>query len=155
MFLGGWLLKQTAEQERYGTVFVTMFTLGAIFLLWALLTEQIYLYWYCRNRFAARIANWRFLAHMYISVMWAIYGAALMTVGFWRKVKVLRYIALGLFGLLLAKVFILDTSTVRNVYRIAGFLATGVTLVAVSYLYQFLRKKGFFEAALAERGADD
>jgi len=58
-----------------------------------------------------------------------------------------------LFALLLAKVFIWDTRTVKSVYRIAAFLATGVTLVGVSYLYQFLKKKGFFEAMLAEKNA--
>ena len=91
---------------------------------------------------------------MYISVMWAVYGAVLMTVGFWRKTKLLRYIALGLFALLLAKVFIWDTKTVPSVYRIAAFLATGLALVAVSYLYQFVRKKGFFEAMLTEDSVD-
>jgi len=153
LFVGARLLKRAAVQE-YKVVFPMVFTLAAIFVLWILLTEQIYLYWYCRNRFAEKIANWMFLSHMYISIMWAIYGAALMVAGFWRKVPLLRYIALGLFVLLLAKVFILDTSTVQSVYRIAAFLATGVTLVGVSYLYQFLRKKGFFETMLAEKGLD-
>ena len=88
---------------------------------------------------------------MYISVMWAVYGAVLMTIGFWRNVRLLRYTALGLFALLLVKVFVLDMSTVKSVYRIAAFLATGVTLVGVSYLYQFLKKKGFFEAMLADK----
>jgi len=123
-------------------------------VLWVLLTEEIYLYWYCRNRFAEKIAHWRFLSHMYISVMWAVYGAALMTVGFWRKSKILRYIALGLFALLLVKVFIWDTIEVKKVYRIAAFLATGLALVGVSYLYQFLKKKGFFEAVLSEKSVD-
>ena len=91
---------------------------------------------------------------MYISIMWAVYGAALMAVGFWRKSKLLRYIALGLFALLLVKVFILDTKNVKNVYRIAAFLATGVTLVGVSYLYQFLRNKGFFDVTLSEENID-
>lgn len=91
---------------------------------------------------------------MYISIMWAVYGAALMAVGFWRKSKLLRYIALGLFALLLVKVFILDTKNVKNVYRIAAFLATGVTLVGVSYLYQYVRKKGFFDVMLSEENID-
>ena len=91
---------------------------------------------------------------MYISVMWAVYGAVLMMLGFWQKNKILRYISLGLFALLLVKVFILDTSTVKSVYRIAAFFVTGVTLVGVSYLYQFLKKKGFFEAMLSENSTD-
>jgi uncharacterized membrane protein len=82
---------------------------------------------------------------MYVSIMWALYAAALMVVGFWRRIPTLRYVALGLFGLLLAKIFIIDTSQVENIYRIAAFIATGAVLVAVSYLYQFLKKKNFFE----------
>jgi uncharacterized membrane protein len=150
LFVGAWLLKHSANEEQYCVIFTTLFWLLGIFVLWVLLTEQIYLYWYCRNHFAQPLANWTFLSHMYISVMWAVYGAILMIAGFWRRVRILRYIALGLFVLLLAKVFILDTSTVKSVYRIAAFLATGVTLVGVSYLYQFLKKRGFFEAVLAK-----
>jgi uncharacterized membrane protein len=153
LFVGAVLLKRSAMEE-YDVLLSTIFILAAIFVLWILLTEEIYLYWYCRNRFAAKIANWRFLSHMYISVMWAVYGAALMVIGFWRKTPMLRYIALGLFVILLAKVFILDTSTVKNVYRITAFLATGITLVGISYLYQFLKKKGFFEAVLSEINPD-
>jgi uncharacterized membrane protein len=155
LFAAGWLLSREWEDDQYTRHFAIAFVLTGIFVLWVLLTEEIYLYWYCRNRFAAKIANWRFLSHMYISVMWAVYGAVLMTVGFWRKNKILRYISLGLFALLLLKVFVLDTSTVKSVYRIAAFLATGITLVAVSYLYQFLRKKGFFEAMLSEKNVDE
>jgi uncharacterized membrane protein len=155
LFAAAWLLKQNMPQNEYSRPLAISFALAAVFVLWVLLTEQIYLYWYCRNRFAEKVPNWRFLAHMYISVMWALYAAMLMAVGFWRKLKLLRYIAIGLFALLLCKVFILDTSTVKSVYRIAAFLATGVTLVAVSYLYQFLRKKGFFDTVLAEKTPDN
>ncbi len=82
---------------------------------------------------------------MYISVMWAIYGAVLMILGFAKKIVTLRYIAIGLFGLLLVKIFIWDTRKIESVYRIAAFLATGITLVGISYVYQFGKKKGFFE----------
>jgi len=153
LFVGAALLKRE-DKKQYNFIFAAIFSLAAIFVLWILLTEEIYLYWHCRNRFADKIANWRFLSHMYISVMWALYGAALLVVGFWRKAPLLRYIALGLFVILLAKVFILDTSTVKSVYRIAAFLATGITLVGVSYLYQFLRKKGFFDAMLAQKSLE-
>ena len=150
-----WFLRQTTQEDKSSIVFAYIFALAAIFVLWVLLSEQIYLYWYCKNRFSEKIANWRFLSNMYISVMWAIYGAILMIIGFWRKTAVLRYISLGLFGLLLVKVFILDMSTVKSVFRIAAFLATGITLVAVSYLYQYLKNKGFFEVTLAEKKLDN
>ena len=155
LFAAGRLLSREQEDDQYTRNFAIAFVLAGIFVLWVLLTEEIYLYWYCRNRFAERVANWKFLWHMYASVMWAVYASVLMTVGFWRKKSMLRYISLGLFALLLLKVFVLDTSTIKSVYRIAAFLATGITLVAVSYLYQFLRKKGFFEAVLSEKNVDE
>ena len=68
-----------------------------------------------------------------------------MIVGFWKHIKTLRFASLGLFAILLLKVFIMDMSTVKSVYRIAAFLATGITLVAVSYLYQYLKNRGFFD----------
>ncbi|UCC96574.1 MAG: DUF2339 domain-containing protein [Phycisphaerales bacterium] len=153
LFAATRLLRRGHEQDLHTRTFSMAFALAGIFVLWVLLTEEIYLYWYCRNRFAEAISNWRFLSHMYISVMWAMYGAVLMALGFWRKNRILRFISLGLFALLLVKVFILDTRTVKSVYRIAAFLATGLTLVSVSYLYQFLKKKGFFDVMLSEKDA--
>jgi len=123
----------------------TFFGLSFVVVLWVLLTEQIYLYWYCLNKYEIMMENWTFQAYMYISIMWALYAAALMIVGFWRRIPILRYVALGLFALLLAKIFFIDTSQIENIYRIAAFIATGAVLVAVSYLYQFLKKKNFFE----------
>ena len=155
LFLSCWLLHRESNKDPFSGYFVIGFMLAAIFTLWVLLTEEIYFYWYCRNLYVQKIENWLFLAHMYISVMWAIYGAVLMTVGFWQKNAMLRYIALGLFALLLVKVFIMDMETVKSVYRIAAFLATGVTLVGVSYLYQFLKNKGFFDIMLVEKKRND
>ena len=46
-------------------------------------------------------------------------------------------------------------STVKSIYRIGAFLATGIALVGVSYLYQFLKKQGFFEAISAQMTLDE
>lgn len=149
LFAASWILKQTTEQNNAGIIFSYLFLIAAIFVLFILLNEEIYLYWYCGNKYSGKAAaNWEFLANMYMSIAWAIYAAVLMVAGFWRKTALLRYISLGLFGVLLFKVFILDMRTVKSVYRIAAFLATGITLVGISYLYQFLKKKGFFETVL-------
>jgi uncharacterized membrane protein len=144
-------LLTAAGDETYNRPLAITLGLLAVFTLWILITEQIWLYWYCRNSSDHPLDNWQFLAHMYISISWALYAMALMIIGFWRNSKALRYIALGIFAILLAKVFIIDTSTVENVYRIAAFAATGITLVGVSYLYQYLRKKGFFDTILIEK----
>lgn len=149
LFISALLLKKSASGDENEKAFSYIFSIGGIFVLFILLSEEIYLYWHAKNYYSEiKIENWRFLANMYMSIMWAVYAAVLMVIGFWRKTAYLRYISLGLFGILLVKVFILDMSTVKSVYRIAAFLATGITLVGVSYLYQYLKKKGFFEAAL-------
>jgi uncharacterized membrane protein len=118
---------------------------GLVVLSWVLVSMEIYWFWYWRGRSDAAAENWQFNMQMCISISWAVYAAAMTVVGFWRSIPILRYMALGLFGLLLAKVFIIDTSSIKNVYRMGAFLATGLILVLVSYLYQFLKKKGFFE----------
>jgi uncharacterized membrane protein len=155
LFATAFLLRCSVSEDKSYDVFSMFFILVGIIVLWILMTEEIYYYWRCRNEYVQAVANWKFLANMYISIMWAVYGVALMVTGFWRKAGMLRYIALGLFALLLAKVFILDMGTVKSVYRIGAFLATGITLVGVSYLYQFLKKKGFFDAISGEMGLDD
>ena len=78
---------------------------------------------------------------MWISIAWAIYGTVLMIIALVRKSKPLRYIASGLFAILLCKVLLTDTENLRMVYRIVISLATGVTLTGVWYLYRFGKKK--------------
>ncbi len=155
LFLAAWLFGRTKDEEYNGKSFTAVFALGAIFMLWIILTQEIYLYWYCKNCFAGPVYNWKFLAQMYISIMWALYGAVLMVIGFWRKIRTLRYISIGLFAILLVKVFLIDTQEIKNIYRVAAFMVTGVTLVGISYLYQYLKKKGFFDALFVDKKLSD
>jgi uncharacterized membrane protein len=149
------LIKQRLEEDENALMFAIIFALVGIFALWVLISEEIYFYWYCLDRYGTATPNWQFLANMYTSIAWAVYGIALMIVGFWRHIKTLRFAALGLFAILLVKVFIMDMSTVKSVYRIAAFLATGITLVAVSYLYQYLKNHGFFDTLSAPQKQDE
>jgi uncharacterized membrane protein len=70
------------------------------------------------------------------SAWFMIYGAALMTAGFLRRSAFLRWQALVLLTLSIGKVFLFDTSHLTAGYRVASFLALGVLLIAVSYVYQ-------------------
>jgi len=76
--------------------------------------------------------NARFAA---ISVLWALFAAALMGLGFARNAVTLRRCAIGLFAVTILKVFIRDMASVSTPYRILSFLVVGLLLVAVSYLY--------------------
>lgn len=149
LFIAAILLRKEKQTDGISPKWHQGFALFGVILLWGILSQQVYLYWYCQNEYGATLMDWRFKANLCLSLLWAGYGAILLVVGFWKQIAVLRYLALGLFGLLLVKVFIVDMATVKSIYRISAFLATGLTLVGVSYLYQFLKKKGFFEAILS------
>jgi len=120
------------------------FVIAGIGCLWIVLTEEIFFYWEHLGRATEDIQRCAFLGQMYISVMWAIYGGLLMALGFWKKSRVFRFISLGLFLLIIGKVFIFDMRNISSVYRIAGFGVLGVTLIGISYLYQYGKKKGMF-----------
>lgn len=154
LFVSAWFLKQT-EQKRSDNEVTGIFVLAGILVLWGLLSEQIYLYWYCENRYAGGIDNWRFLSDMFMSITWAIYGLVLIITGFWKKSARLRYVALFIFAVLLVKIFVKDMNTVKSTYRMAAFLATGVILVGISYLYQYLKNKGFFEIMQDKKTPED
>lgn len=70
------------------------------------------------------------------SAAWMAYGAALMIAGFWKKSQFLRWQALVLIGVTVAKVFFYDTSSLDRGYRILSLLALGLLLLATSFLYQ-------------------
>jgi uncharacterized membrane protein len=52
-----------------------------------------------------------------------------------------RYAALGLFGLTVIKVFAVDLGAVTTAYRILSFLVLGVVLLLVSLVYQKSRRQ--------------
>jgi uncharacterized membrane protein len=69
------------------------------------------------------------------SAIWLIYGAALMAFGFWRRTSFVRWQALVLISFTIAKVFLFDSSSLGKGYRIVSFMALGVVLMAISYVY--------------------
>ncbi|MEN6385917.1 MAG: DUF2339 domain-containing protein [Phycisphaerales bacterium] len=145
LFAAAWFVSRDKEQTNENNIFRAVFSIIAIFMFLILLTQEIYLFWQHRMVDGMRPANWEFLAQMFISITWAIYAAVLMLIGFWKNIRALRYISLAIFACLLLKVFLIDTREIKNIYRVAAFLVTGITLVGVSYLYQFLKNNGFFD----------
>ncbi|HEY2092267.1 MAG TPA: DUF2339 domain-containing protein [Thermoanaerobaculia bacterium] len=70
------------------------------------------------------------------SAIWMAYGAALMIVGFRRHLAFLRWLALLLIGITVAKVFFFDINALERIYRILSFIGLGVILLAISFAYQ-------------------
>ncbi|HEY3990352.1 MAG TPA: DUF2339 domain-containing protein [Acidobacteriaceae bacterium] len=70
------------------------------------------------------------------SAWFLLAGAALLATGFRRQSAWLRWQGLVLLAVTICKVFLLDTSTLSQGYRIISFLALGALLLAVSFAYQ-------------------
>jgi uncharacterized membrane protein len=70
------------------------------------------------------------------SAIWLIYGAGLMAFGFWKRDAFVRWQALALIAFTIGKIFIYDAWSLDKVYRILSFIALGVVLMAISFIYQ-------------------
>ena len=71
-----------------------------------------------------------------ISGFLMLYGAGLLAFGFWRRSEFIRWQALILMIFTIAKVFLYDTSTLSQGYRVASVVGLGVLLLGVSFAYQ-------------------
>jgi uncharacterized membrane protein len=81
-------------------------------------------------------------------VVWAAYAGLILGVGFWRHIPPLRWVALGLFGLTLAKVFLVDMANLPGFYRATAFFVLAVVLAGAARIYQR------FQLTHAERGEE-
>jgi uncharacterized membrane protein len=74
-----------------------------------------------------------------LSVIWAIYGGTMLTIGIIRRSRLLRIMALLLLGLVILKVFFIDLASLERLYRIISFIVLGAILLGVSLLYNRFR----------------
>lgn len=74
-----------------------------------------------------------------------ICGAMLMAAGMRYRRRVVRMAGLGIFGLLLLKLVVYDIWSLPMIGRIVVFILLGAVLLALSFLYQRLRKSIFGE----------
>lgn len=72
---------------------------------------------------------------MGLSLWWAVWAGGMLIAGFIGRISALRYTAIVLFGVTLAKVLLVDMRDVDAGYRILTFLGVGGLLVAASWLY--------------------
>ena len=70
------------------------------------------------------------------SAIWLVYGAGMMVFGFWKRDAFVRWQALALMAFTIGKVFTYDVWSLEKVYRIVSFVALGVVLMAISFIYQ-------------------
>jgi uncharacterized membrane protein len=74
--------------------------------------------------------------HLSLSLLWTAYASGLIALGVIRQSALLRWQALVLFGLVVIKVFLYDSSYLERFYRIVSFFILGLVLLIVSFIYQ-------------------
>jgi len=70
-----------------------------------------------------------------LSLIWGLHAATLIVLGFWRRMKGIRWFGLGFLGVVILKVFFYDLSNLSTPNRIMSFMGLGVILLAISWLY--------------------
>ena len=74
------------------------------------------------------------------SIVWLLFGVALLAVGAVRRVPALRHAGMALVCLVVAKVFLVDMAGLQGLLRVVSFLGLGVALMGLGYAY---RRYGF------------
>lgn len=130
--------KLGANKEISARVFQTVIVMLAIVTLWLVTTVETYTFFAARaglQKAVEDIKHERWLGQMALSVLWSVYAATLMAVGFIRRAAAIRWAALSLFALTVTKVMLVDIAVVKQLYRIIAFLVLGLLLLVVAWGY--------------------
>jgi uncharacterized membrane protein len=104
----------------------------------ALLTSEIIAYWSVQDAAAGH----SFLAgELMLSITWALYATGLIVAGIRLHYAPLRYVAIAVFTVTIAKVIAFDLAELDRIYRILSIIGVGVTLLVTSYLYHRFAKE--------------
>lgn len=93
-----------------------------------------------QSLFATRAENLRLTAQMSLSALWAVFALGLVAIGLRLGHGPLRWLGLGLFGLTLVKVMLIDTERLDGMYRVGAFFALSLMMAAGAWTYQKLRQ---------------
>ena len=110
---------------------------AGVLQLWLVLSADLHLY--CRSLVGARGPGDDRFAQMALSVLWAVYATAVLAAGFRLRRARLRWTALGLYGVTVAKVFLLDMAGLDEIFRILAFLVLAILLGVAAGVYQRIR----------------
>ncbi len=74
-----------------------------------------------------------------VSILMALYAVTLVAIGVARGSALDRILGLGLLGLVIVKVYLIDVWQASHLFRTAAFVSLGVLLLLTSYLYSRFR----------------
>jgi uncharacterized membrane protein len=132
------LLPGPSDLERFAQIVSGLAGVLLVLLVLSLDTYQSF-----TTRMAVEGADREHLqkaANTSLSVLWAAYSALILTLGFRLQSQPLRWTALGLFGLTLAKVVLVDMAELPGLYRVVAFFVLSVLMGAAAWGYQKLER---------------
>ena len=96
----------------------------AMALVWSTLELNTFLHFYVPGLRAGGV-----------SILWALFALGLILGGILNNVRALRFVGLGLFAVVVWKVFFVDLARLEQLYRIVAFIFLGVLVLCGSFLY--------------------
>lgn len=122
---------QLNEEERLA--FGVVGLCANIVTLWAL-SSEVWDYWSPSGFEDER--RYDLAQQLGLSLLWTAYATGLVAAGVRWANQALRWQGLALLGLVAAKVFLYDLSSLEAIYRIVSFMVLGLLLLGVSFFYQ-------------------
>ncbi len=78
---------------------------------------------------------------MFISIIYAVTAFVWIVLGFVKRFTLIRKFGLGLSIFSVVKLFLLDLSDLTEGNRIVSYFALGISLIAISFVYQYFSKR--------------
>ncbi len=108
---------------------------GHFFMLWGLCLEI--LGWSARSVAAENRLSAETIA---ISILFGVYAVILVSAGVATRTAINRLTGLGLFGIVVLKLYFFDVWQLGRPYQIAAFVILGILLLSTSFLYSHFRR---------------
>jgi uncharacterized membrane protein len=129
--------KEKVSGEEFQLFQPGLFMMFHFLMLWVASAEIIS---YCDKQMlgSSKVAaayDFENIKNVMLSAAWTVYGVVLMAVGILKKTTYERFLAITLFGIVIVKVFLVDTAQLGNLYRFFSFIILGCFLLLVGYLY--------------------
>ena len=77
----------------------------------------------------------------YLTAAWSVLALALFTCGIVLRERVYRWIGLGVLATALGRVFIFDVWKLETIYRVLSFMALGIVLLVLGFIYNKYQEK--------------
>ena len=119
--------------EREAEIMRWLPVVAGALALWAMSLEAIHYFAVQEEILETEQAS---AMHLTLTVLWAIYGIAIIVVGFLRDESRIRLAGMGLLAVPVVKLFVFDVFLLEQIYRVAAFVTLGALLLATGLLYQ-------------------